>query len=340
MKSVDFLKRNWPAFAGVAFVFIFAFSLHLVRSNLAQIPNFPTRDLAQNEETVLVHVDESATGLDIANELFDKGVTASVTIFYQLAIADPRSMTIAPGEYEMNLKISARQALEQLLDKRRIRGLIPIIEGEWRQEILVKMSKVGFSGFESALAKLKLPSGFTADEGVFFPAQYSFAKGTTTQAALQRMVDRFTLEAKASGLLNSKDPYKNLVIASLVQAEGDPSDFDKVARVIFNRLEIGMPLQLDATIQYALKKRGSIWVTTSATKLDSPFNTYRRYGLPPAPIGAPGLAAIKATLNPAKGDWLYFITVKPGDTRFTKFHDEFLIWKMEFQKNVRAGLFE
>lgn len=340
MKSVDFFRRNWPAFAGVAFVFIFAFSLHLVRSNLAQIPNFPTRDLSQNEKTVLVHVDDSATGLDIANELFDKGVTASVTIFYQLAIADPRSMTIAPGEYEMNLKLSARQALEQLLDKRRIRGLIPIIEGEWRQEIFAKMSKVGFSGFEEALTKLQLPSGFKSNEGIFFPAQYSFAKGTTTTKALQQMVDRFTVEAKNSGLLDSDEPYRNLIIASLVQAEGDPSDFEKVARVIFNRLEIGMPLQLDATIQYALKKRGSIWVTTSATKIDSPFNTYRRYGLPPSPIGAPGLAAIKATLKPAKGDWLYFITVKPGDTRFTKSHDEFLKWKIEFQRNVKDGLFK
>ena len=72
---------------------------------------------------------------------------------------------------------------------------------------------------------------------------------------------------------------------------------------------------------------------------NSPYNTYRKYGLPPSPIGNPGTAAMKAALAPANGDWLYFITVKPGDTRFTKSHDEFLVWKNEYLKNLQAGAF-
>jgi UPF0755 protein len=81
-------------------------------------------------------------------------------------------------------------------------------------------------------------------------------------------------------------------------------------------------------------------VSTTATKIKSPFNTYQRYGLPPSPIGSPGAAAMQAALQPAPGDWLYFITVKPKDTRFTKSHDVFLKWKIEYQRNVKAGLFE
>lgn len=314
--------------------------MHLVRSNLAQVEDFPSRQVAVNDESVVIHIDDSATGLEIANELYDKGITASITSFYQLAIADQRAMTIAPGEYEINLRISARQALEQLLDKRRIRGLISVIEGDWASEIFQKMQLVGLNDGASAIRDVQVPNEFSKGEGILFPAQYSFAKGTTTREALQKMVDRFVSEATRVGLLSSKDPYENLIIASLIQAEGDPTDFAKVSRVIHNRLKIGMPLQLDATVQYALKKRGSIWVSTTATKIKSPFNTYQRYGLPPSPIGSPGAAAMQAALQPAPGDWLYFITVKPKDTRFTKSHDVFLKWKIEYQRNVKAGLFE
>lgn len=337
---IDFLKAKWPAFAGIIFVFTLAFCMHLIRSNLAQVEDFPSRQVAVNDESVVIHIDDSATGLEIANELFDKGITASITSFYQLAIADQRAMTIAPGEYEINLRISAQQALEQLLDKRRIRGLISVIEGDWANEIFKKMQLVGLNDGASAIKDVQVPKEFSKGEGILFPAQYSFAKGTTTSEALQKMVDRFVSEAKRVGLLASKNPYENLIIASLIQAEGDPTDFAKVSRVIHNRLKIGMPLQLDATVQYALKKRGSIWVTTTATKIKSPFNTYQRYGLPPSPIGSPGVAAMKAALQPAPGDWLYFITVKPKDTRFTKSHDVFLKWKIEYQRNVKAGLFE
>jgi UPF0755 protein len=340
MKATDSVRKYWSAVAGLAFAFLLAFSLHLIRSNLAEVPNYPSRTIKSGEVTVLIHVDQSATGLAIAKELYVKGVTASITAFYQLAINDSRANQISPGEYEVNQKISARQALEQLLDRKRIRGLISIIEGDWRSEIFEKMKIAGFSDFQAAVKELKVPKGFSAAEGVFFPAQYSFAKGTNTAEALQAMVDRFTIEAKSTGLLDSADPYRNLIIASLVQAEGDPTGFNKVARVIFNRLKIGMPLQLDATVQYALKKRGSIWVTTAATKVSSPYNTYRSYNLPPTPIGSPGRAAIAATLAPTSGDWLYFITVKPKDTRFTKSHDEFLKWKIEFERNVKAGLFK
>jgi UPF0755 protein len=150
------------------------------------------------------------------------------------------------------------------------------------------------------------------------------------------MVDRFRIEAKKIGLTNEKE----LIIASLIQAEGDPVDFAKISRVIYNRLKIGMPLQLDTTVQYVLKKRGSVFLSTKSTLINSPYNTYKRYGLPPAPIGNPGIAAMKAALAPADGDWLYFITVKPGDTRFTKSHDEFLVWKNEYQKNLAAGAFK
>ena len=159
----------------------------------------------------------------------------------------------------------------------------------------------------------------------------------------QAMVDRSVLEMKQIGFFesaNSFSPQQLLTIASLVQAEGNAEDFAKISRVIRNRIKAGMPLQFDSTVHYVKKSRGKVFLSTESTLITSPYNTYKRFGLPIAPIGNPGVAAMRAALNPEPGDWLYFITVKPGDTRFTKSHDEFLQWKNEYLKNLKAGMFK
>jgi UPF0755 protein len=111
--------------------------------------------------------------------------------------------------------------------------------------------------------------------------------------------------------------YQAVTIASIVQAEAaSKADMGKVARVVFNRLERGMPLQMDSTINYALN-RSTLKTNAADTRIDSPYNTYTRMGLPPTPIDSPGEDAMRAAISPTPGDWLYFVTVKPGDTRFT-----------------------
>jgi UPF0755 protein len=131
-----------------------------------------------------------------------------------------------------------------------------------------------------------------------------------------------------------------LTIASIVQAESTNEDFSKVARVIYNRLKFGMPLQMDSTVHFIMQARGDIFLSRKSTTLNSPYNTYRKFGLPPGPISSPSSDAIKATLEPIQGDWLYFITVAPGDTRFTASFDEFSSWKVEYTKNRKAGAFK
>jgi UPF0755 protein len=110
--------------------------------------------------------------------------------------------------------------------------------------------------------------------------------------------------------------------------------------VIYNRLAIDMPLQMDSTVHFIMNVRGDIFLSRNSTKLKSPYNTYQRYGLPPGPIGSPGSAAMEASLNPVVGDWLYFITVAPGDTRFTSNFDQFNTWKALYIKNRNAGAFK
>jgi UPF0755 protein len=276
--------------------------------------------------------------------LFEAGVVKSSQSYFRVAVADTRSQKVAPGQHRLTKKISALQALEQLLDPDRIPNLIKVNEGAWKSEIIQSLISSGFSQGEikRALNKLKLPAGFTDSEGLLFPAQYSFEQGASAQSALQDMVDRFTSDKVARTILQGNGKYSALqllTIASIVQAEGDTKDFDKVARVIYNRLAIDMPLQMDSTVHFIKKVRGEIFLSRNSTLLNSPYNTYRRYGLPPGAIGSPGTSAIQAALKPAPGDWLYFITVAPGDTRFTSSISEFNTWKQLYTKNRKAGAF-
>ena len=331
----------------VAGIFMLALTFGLREINQAGggYSNFPERVILEDEKKVSISIPSGATGAEIAQLLKAAGVVASAESFFRAAVADPRAGSIAPGTHSLSLNISGRTALEQLLDPARIIDLIKITEGAWNTEIFSQMvaTKIWTENPTDSAKSVNLPEGITALEGVLFPAQYSFAESTSQVEALQTMVSKFE---QVIARLNFVDPEgklstKQLVtVASLVQAEGDAQDFAKISRVIRNRLAIGMPLQLDSTVHYLKNTRGQIFLSNKSTKLKSPYNTYQNYGLPPAPIGNPGLAALKAAIAPADGDWLFFITVAPGDTRFTKSFSEFNSWKSLYQKNRKAGLFE
>ncbi|MFG3661854.1 endolytic transglycosylase MltG [Streptomyces sp. NPDC047706] len=172
-------------------------------------------------------------------------------------------------------------------------------------------------------AHLKLPNDAGGNpEGYLFPATYPVPKGATPEKMLATMVDtandKFNGAPIAAGAQrNAMNVYQAVTIASIVQAEAaTKADMGKVARVIFNRLERGMPLQMDSTINYALN-RSTLRTTLQDTRINSPYNSYQRMGLPPTPIDNPGEQAVRAAITPTPGNWLYFVTVKPGDTRFT-----------------------
>lgn len=339
MKSIQRL-----AAAGLVVVLLTG-SLFLVRSGSSAAPDYQSLSSVHGLEEIVVEIPAGATGSEIARILYEAGVVKSSQAFFRVAVADSRSQKIAPGGHRLTLQISAQQALEQLLDPDRIPNLIRITEGAWRSEIQKSFLQLGFSSSEvkEAFASLKLPKGFSSSEGLLFPAQYSFGDGTSAAQAAQRLVERFTEDKYAKKILQGNaeySPQQLLTIASIVQAEGKSQDFAKISRVVYNRMKVGMPLQMDSTVHYIMQARGNIFLSRKSTMLNSPYNTYRRYGLPPGPICNPGADAMKATLEPAAGDWLYFITVAPGDTRFTASFDEFNGWKAIYTKNRKAGVFE
>ena len=328
--------------AALAVVFLFTGGVHQLRSGVSSAPDFLCS--TESVSDISIEIAKGATGSDIALQLYEAGVVKSSSSFFRLAVANKRSAMIAPGAHIVSKEICAADALSQLLDPKRIAGLINIVEGAWSTEIFKSMVAAGFkqTDIKSATSQIKLPKGFKVLEGLLFPAQYSFAEGTSAEEALQAMIERAINELSKSGVTTSAGKYNAqqlVTIASIIQAEGRNQDFSKISRVIRNRLEKDMPLQMDSTVHYVQKARGDIFLSTKSTLLKSEYNTYRKYGLPPGPIGNPGFDAMFAAANPAVGDWIYFVTVAPGDTRFTASYDQFSTWKIEYKKNLRAGLF-
>ena len=337
--------------ASIAVVAVVAGGIYLALNHSNANADYPAGKPGME---VIVDVPTGATGFEIARTLFTKGVVKTSGAFFARAVADSRSSSIAPGAHRISTHISAKEALNQLLDTKRITNLIRVAEGARTDEIFAQLMAQNFTEItvDKALRGLKFPAGFgingvyppgdTGLEGVFFPAQYSFGEGTSSLAALQTMMDRFGVESVNSGIATGTKefpPLRLLTIASLIQAEGDPSDFGKISQVIRNRLQVGMPLQLDTTIHYITRTRGKVFLSTRDTRIASSYNTYLHYGLPPGPIGNPGRAAMNAAVHPTPGNWIYFITVKPGDTRFTDSNSQFLTWKSEYEKNLATGAF-
>jgi UPF0755 protein len=156
--------------------------------------------------------------------------------------------------------------------------------------------------------------GVTSLEGLLLPETYFFAADDDETAILRRMVDSFDalatrLDIDAGAARLGVTPYQAVVVASMVEREARvDEDRGKVARVIYNRLAAGMPMEIDATIQFALGKQKEV-LLFSDLEIDSPYNTYKVAGLPPGPIASPGQESLVAALDPTPGKWIFFVVV-------------------------------
>jgi UPF0755 protein len=154
--------------------------------------------------------------------------------------------------------------------------------------------------------------GATGLEGLLFPDTYLVQPDDTELAVLSRMVAEFDQTATSLGYPDAVShvgvsPYQAVIVASMVEREAKvDEDRGPIARVIYNRLAKGMPLQVDATVQYALGAQKA-HLLYSDLDVNSPYNTYRYKGLPPGPISSPGAKSLAAALNPPPGQWLYYV---------------------------------
>jgi UPF0755 protein len=297
-------------------------------------PDYP----GSGHGTVLIQVDQGDSLSQISEILVKSDVVHSASAFLDAASADSAATGIQPGTYRLRLQMSGASAVALMLDpSSKISDRVVIPEGLRLAEtvkVLAKAAKLPPSQFQAALAhpaNLGLPAYAGSNpEGFLFPATYDLVPGMSATQLLTEMVHSYNQAVAGAGLVQRAaaahlTPYQVLVIASIVQAEGRPTDYGKMARTIQNRLAAGMKLQLDSTVDYAL---GTHAVNLSASQLAvaSPYNTFLIPGLPPGPINSPGLAAINAVLTAPPGNWLYWVTVNltTGETKFTNSYEQFL----------------
>lgn len=170
-----------------------------------------------------------------------------------------------------------------------------------------------------------LAPGITTLEGFLFPETYRFSVGTRAETAAHHMVDRFlhVWQEETSQLPGPAwgSPLEVLTLASLIEGETSvAAERARIAGVFLNRLRIGMLLQCDPTVVYALKQRGE-WqgrLLRLHWQVDHPYNTYRYPGLPPGPISSPGQAALRAALQPEESSYLYFVASPDGGHTFSR----------------------
>ena len=298
-------------------------------------PDFPGP--GSGEVSFEVHEGDTITA--IGRNLQYAGVVKSVDAFKNAARDNPDATKIQVGFYDLKQEMKASDALEVLVNPANLvknRVLVP--EGAKVRDVfasIVAKTEISEAEIEQALkqpAILGLPPAAGGNpEGWLFPATYDAPPGTTAKALLSQMISKTistldTLDAanRAKSLGLSVDQV--LTVASIAQKEANRrEDYPKVTRVIYNRLKAGMPLQMDSTITYLSGRKGDVWTTAEERQSDSAYNTYKHTGLPPGPIGSPGEETIEAALNPAAGDWLYFVNdYDTGGMHFTDSYEEHL----------------
>lgn len=169
-------------------------------------------------------------------------------------------------------------------------------------------------------------------EGLLFPDTYEFETDASAASILGKLAS--TMESRVQSIDwtawtdRGYTIYDGLIGASIIEAETKvDADRPDVASVIVNRMEVGMPLQIDATVLYAMDARG-IGLTLADLEIDSPYNTYLNPGLPPTPIGGPRLVSLEAIADPPETDYIYYVlTDADGSHSFTADYNQFLIWK-------------
>jgi UPF0755 protein len=274
-------------------------------------------------EQVAVTVPEGATTSDIAEQLASEEIISDATVFgYYVRFSG--GATFQAGEYTLATNSAMGDVVAALDQGPQVAfDQLTVPEGLTLDEVAERVGEVErFSGerFLELAESGEVRSAFQPDdidnlEGLLFPDTYRFDETEDEEALLRRMVDLFDSVATEVGYdsvtpPNGLTPYEAIIVASLVESEARvPEDRAKISRVIHNRLEEEMLLQIDATVIYARggQRRPNGQVLFSDLEVDSPYNTYKYAGLPPTPITIPGRASLEAALDPTPGDWLYYV---------------------------------
>ena len=298
------------------------------------------------QELLIFTIEKGQSAREIAGGLEQAGLISNDLFFNYYLWSDRSANLLQAGEYDLSGSMTIPQIVRKFKTgevREDLGAKITIPEGYTTSQIEATLIGAGLKISESELVEaagisaplayeifklnflLDLPSRATLD-GFLFPDTYFFDEDAQLNEIVGRMLANFNekvseslrVKIKARG----KNLYETVIMASLIEREVRTSeDMRLVSGVLWRRMEIGMPLQVDATLIYITgKKAGQI--SNDDKLIDSAYNTYKYRGLPPTPIANPGLRAIQAAADPVESDYLYYLSAPTGETIFSETLDE------------------
>ncbi len=275
---------------------------------------------------VMLSIEEGATASSIARVLEREGLVRRASLFVRFVRWTHREKDLQAGEYRFDRPVSVRGILDTLRKDSPAVQSVTIPEGLPLEEVAAAIAKSGVASQKDLERAFRDPAPVRALdprapdlEGYLFPGTYRLSPGVAparVAAALVRAFQKRYATPEAGRLARAGRPLREIVtLASLVEEEtARPEERARIAGVFLARLARGMKLQCDPTVAYAARRAGR-WTGTIRRKdleHDDPYNTYTREGLPPGPIVSPGLASLKAVLDPVRGGDLYFVSRGDG----------------------------
>jgi len=290
-------------------------------------------------------VREGESTSTIAERLQNEGIISNALMFRLYARMRGVETRLAAGPYELRRNMTINEVIDKLEEGHYLRTRITTIEGWRSEEVADLLDQRGLAKREEFLSLTRnaifdydflkdRPKGASL-EGYLFPDTYEIEPGASATDIVRMMLSNFdrrfdsSLRRKASSL--GLTIHQVVTLASIVEREAAVADERPLmASVFLNRLKNDMPLQADPTVQYAVAGTApdampDYWeksISLADLQLDSPYNTYRVKGLPPGPIANPGLASLKAVVEPARTDYLYFVAKPDGSHEFARTLEE------------------
>lgn len=324
-KKGSLYKKALPCVLGVILLAIAA--ILYVNASLSAVST-------ANPEEVVVDIPEGANSKKIANLLEENGLIRNKMAFIYYTRYTGLDAQLKPGVYQLNKSLSTPEIIDVLVMGTGDVNIFTVPEGYTISQIASLLESKGLVNQEQFYNLVSngefnfpyldaLPEGTNKLEGYLFPDTYHVGSNITGEQIISMMLNRFEqvmedldfiqiIEEKGISL------HDAITIASMVEGEAKiDEERPLIAGVIFNRLRVGMPLQIDATVQYVLEGHRSV-IYYKDLEVDSPYNTYRVNGLPPGPICSPGKMSLKAVLEPADTDYFYYVAKPDGTHAFAR----------------------
>ena len=325
---------TWKHWAAAAISFMLVIAL-MTAAFLGMDDKAAPKDLDPNQ-TIFVSVKQGMSASDIGDELVKHGVITNKKTFWLKVKKSDAADKFKSGTYAFKPNTPPEEIIAKLVAGETTQVKFTIPEGFGVKEIAKRLSDEGLVDEDEFLRKAKdfAPYSYIkrdkdiryACEGFLFPDTYVLHDDPSVEGILKMMAEdmdnRLTPKMRQRAAELNLSIHELITMASLVEKEAMyAEDRPIIAQVFFKRLQIGMPLQTDTTIQYLLDAPKED-VSIKDTKIESPYNTYQIKGLPPGPVASPGMAAIEAVLYPADTDYLYFVADRQGHNHYSKTYAE------------------